>query len=84
MAKPPNYTVGKNELRLLQKKVTEAKVFWFLFSLALVLKSSSKSHQMTTVFVQNNEDLEKNDIVFVKLHYFEQKQSSFDDFLTTT
>ena len=55
----------------------------FSGSRSLALKSSSKSHQMTTCFVQNDIIFNKT-TSFILNHHFEWKKLSFDDFLMTT
>ena len=57
---------------------------FFSGSWPLPLKLSLKSHQMKTFFIQN-EDWEKNDIIFLKtLSFLTKKKLSFNDFLMTT
>ena len=43
---------------------------WFLFSLALALKSSTKRHQMTIFFIQNDEVFTKTKSFLLNTHFW--------------
>ena len=57
--------------------------YFFSGSQTLALKSSLKSHQMTTFLIQN-EYWENVDFILVNTSSFWIKKFSFDDFLITT
>ena len=61
----------------------EFMVPFFSGSRSIALKSSLKSHQMTTCFVQNDQIFTQ--MMMISLcSFIEQKKLSFDDFLMTT